>query len=50
MKRVLEAILAERGVPQVIRCDNGPELTICTGKSNLLVLVNYRMIRFRRLP
>src|SRR5579871_5347190 len=25
--RVLEAILAERGVPQVIRCDNGPELT-----------------------
>ena len=25
--RVLEAIIAERGVPQVIRCDNGPELT-----------------------
>jgi putative transposase len=25
--RVLEAILAERGVPQVIRCDNGPGLT-----------------------
>ena len=25
--RVLEAILAERGVPQAIRCDNGPELT-----------------------
>lgn len=25
--RVLEAILAERGVPQRIRCDNGPELT-----------------------
>jgi putative transposase len=25
--RVLEAILAERGRPQVIRCDNGPELT-----------------------
>ena len=25
--RVLEAILAERGLPQVIRCDNGPELT-----------------------
>ena len=25
--RVLEAIIAERGRPQVIRCDNGPELT-----------------------
>ena len=25
--RVLEAILAERGAPQAIRCDNGPELT-----------------------
>src|SRR5512146_3261295 len=25
--RVLEAIVAERGVPQTIRCDNGPELT-----------------------
>lgn len=25
--RVLEAICAERGVPQAIRCDNGPELT-----------------------
>jgi putative transposase len=25
--RVLEAILAERGTPQAIRCDNGPELT-----------------------
>jgi putative transposase len=25
--RVLEAIVAERGRPQVIRCDNGPELT-----------------------
>jgi putative transposase len=25
--RVLEAIAAERGVPQAIRCDNGPELT-----------------------
>jgi putative transposase len=25
--RVLEAIIAERGVPQAIRCDNGPELT-----------------------
>jgi putative transposase len=25
--RVLEAIIAERGAPQVIRCDNGPELT-----------------------
>jgi hypothetical protein len=25
--RVLEAIIAERGVSQVIRCDNGPELT-----------------------
>ena len=25
--RVLEAIIAERGTPQVIRCDNGPELT-----------------------
>jgi len=25
--RALEAIIAERGVPQVIRCDNGPELT-----------------------
>jgi putative transposase len=25
--RVLEAILAERGKPQAIRCDNGPELT-----------------------
>jgi len=25
--RVLEAIIAERGVPQTIRCDNGPELT-----------------------
>jgi len=25
--RVLEAIVAERGVPQAIRCDNGPELT-----------------------
>ncbi len=25
--RVLETIVAERGVPQAIRCDNGPELT-----------------------
>lgn len=25
--RVLEAVIAERGAPQVIRCDNGPELT-----------------------
>ena len=25
--RVLEMIVAERGVPQAIRCDNGPELT-----------------------
>jgi putative transposase len=25
--RVLEAIIAERGLPQAIRCDNGPELT-----------------------
>jgi len=25
--RVLETIIAERGVPQAIRCDNGPELT-----------------------
>src|SRR5450755_4603829 len=25
--RVLEGIIAERGVPQAIRCDNGPELT-----------------------
>ena len=25
--RVLDAIMAERGVPQAIRCDNGPELT-----------------------
>ena len=25
--RVLEAIIAERGQPQTIRCDNGPELT-----------------------
>lgn len=25
--RVLDAIMAERGVPQTIRCDNGPELT-----------------------
>ena len=25
--RVLEGILAERGVPQVIRCDNGPGRT-----------------------
>jgi len=25
--RVLEGIMAERGVPQAIRCDNGPELT-----------------------
>ena len=25
--RVLEAILAERGAPQAIRCDNGPEFT-----------------------
>ncbi len=25
--RVLEAIVAERGQPQAIRCDNGPELT-----------------------
>src|SRR5450755_2533524 len=25
--RVLEGIISERGVPQVIRCDNGPELT-----------------------
>jgi putative transposase len=25
--RVLDAIIAERGVPQAIRCDNGPELT-----------------------
>ena len=27
MTRVLEAIIAERGVPASIRCDNGPELT-----------------------
>jgi putative transposase len=27
MSRVLEAIIAERGRPQAIRCDNGPELT-----------------------
>jgi len=25
--RVLEGIIAERGLPQTIRCDNGPELT-----------------------
>jgi putative transposase len=25
--RVLEQILVERGTPQVIRCDNGPEST-----------------------
>lgn len=25
--RVLEAIIGERGAPQAIRCDNGPELT-----------------------
>ena len=25
--RALEAIIVERGAPQVIRCDNGPELT-----------------------
>ena len=25
--RVLDAIVAERGQPKVIRCDNGPELT-----------------------
>ena len=25
--RILETIVAERGVPQAIRCDNGPELT-----------------------
>ena len=25
--RVLEQIIAERGAPQAIRCDNGPELT-----------------------
>ena len=25
--RVLDAIVAERGMPQAIRCDNGPELT-----------------------
>lgn len=25
--RVLEGIIAERGLPQAIRCDNGPELT-----------------------
>jgi putative transposase len=25
--RVLEGIVAQRGVPQAIRCDNGPELT-----------------------
>lgn len=25
--RVLETIISERGVPQAIRCDNGPELT-----------------------
>ena len=25
--RVLEQIIAERGVPQAIRCDNGPEFT-----------------------
>jgi putative transposase len=25
--RVLDAIIAERGLPQAIRCDNGPELT-----------------------
>ncbi len=27
MTRVLETSIAERGNPQVIRCDNGPELT-----------------------
>ncbi len=27
VRRVLEAIVAERGQPQAIRCDNGPELT-----------------------
>jgi putative transposase len=25
--RVLEAVIAGRGVPQAIRCDDGPELT-----------------------
>jgi putative transposase len=25
--RVLDRIIAERGVPRAIRCDNGPELT-----------------------
>ena len=25
--RVLDAIMAQRGLPQAIRCDNGPELT-----------------------
>jgi putative transposase len=25
--RVLDSIVAERGQPQAIRCDNGPELT-----------------------
>ena len=25
--RVLERIVAERGVPEAIRCDNGPEFT-----------------------
>jgi len=27
LTRVLEQIVSERGVPQAIRCDNGPELT-----------------------
>jgi len=27
LTRVLDAIIAERGLPQSIRCDNGPELT-----------------------
>jgi putative transposase len=27
LTRVLDAIIAERGLPQAIRCDNGPELT-----------------------
>lgn len=28
--RVLDAIIAERGLPHSIRCDNGPELTVGT--------------------
>jgi putative transposase len=46
--RVLEGIVAERGVPQSIRCDNGPELTSrhflawCLQKKIELVHIQHR--------